>query len=203
MKSNKALVSQLVRSGKLKTKAIIGAFSKIDRADFVPGEFKNDAYWDEPVPIGQDLFTSQPSTIAFMLEKIQPVRGDKILEIGTGSGYLTALLAVLVGKRGRLFSIEYFPELRDFAQANLEGYGFKNVELTAGDGKVGLPQEAPFDKIISSAEANRVPEAWWEQLKIGGSLLTPFDSKILLARKMAEDEFEEKLFPVFSFVPLL
>lgn len=201
--SNKKFIEQLVREGRIKTKAIINAFFKIDRINFVSDEFKDEAYSDIPIPIFSGMTTSQPSTIAFMLEKLRPRKGDKVLEVGTGSGYLTALLAVLVGESGKVFSIEYFSELKKFAELNLRRYNFKNVTLLAGDGKNGIVGEAPFDKIVSSAETKEIPRAWEEQLKISGSILTPIDSKIVLAKKIAEDKFDAEFFSAFSFVPLL
>ena len=201
--SNRKFIEQLVKEGRIKTKAISNAFFKIDRIDFVPEKFKGEAYLDIPIPIYHGMTTSQPSTIAFMLEKLRPKKGDKVLEIGTGSGYLTALLAVLVGKNGKVFSVEYFPKLKEFAEFNLRHYNFKNIKLLTGDGKSGLLEEAPFDKIISSAEVKEIPRAWEEQLKIGGSILTPIDSKIVLAKKVAEDRFDAEFFSAFSFVPLL
>ena len=199
----KKFIEQLVREGRIKTGAIINAFFKIDRINFVPDEFKGEAYFDIPVPIFSGMTTRQPSTIAFMLEKLQPQKGDRVLEVGTGSGYLTALLAVLVGESGKVFSIEYFPELKNFAELNLRRYNFKNVTLLAGDGKDGIIGEAPFDKIVSSAETKEIPRAWEEQLKISGSILAPIDSKIVLAKKVAEDKFDAEFFSAFSFVPLL
>jgi protein-L-isoaspartate(D-aspartate) O-methyltransferase len=201
--SNRKFIEQLVKEERIKTKAISNAFFKIDRIDFVPEKFKGEAYLDIPIPIYHGMTTSQPSTIAFMLEKLRPKKGDKVLEIGTGSGYLTALLAVLVGKNGKVFSVEYFPKLKEFAESNLRHYNFKNIKLLTGDGKNGLLEEAPFDKIISSAEVKEIPRAWEEQLKIGGSILTPIDSKIVLAKKVAEDKFDAEFFSAFSFVPLL
>jgi protein-L-isoaspartate(D-aspartate) O-methyltransferase len=201
--SNRKFIEQLIQEGRIKTKAISNAFFKVDRINFAPEEFKGEAYLDIPIPIYHGMTTSQPSTIAFMLEKLRPKKGDKVLEIGTGSGYLTALLAVLVGKNGKVFSVEYFPKLREFAESNLRHYNFKNIKLLTGDGKNGLLEEAPFDKIISSAEVKEIPRAWEEQLKIGGSILTPIDSKIVLAKKVAEDRFDAEFFSAFSFVPLL
>jgi protein-L-isoaspartate(D-aspartate) O-methyltransferase len=201
--NSRKFVEQLVQEGRIKTKAVIDAFLKIDRVNFVPVDFKDEAYFDIPIPILSGMTTSQPSTIAFMLEKLQPKKGEKVLEVGTGSGYLTALLSVLVGSNGKVFSIEYFPELKEFAESNLRRYDFQNITLLAGDGKAGLSQEAPFDKIISSAETKEIPRAWEEQLKIGGSLLTPIDSKVVLAKKVAKDKFDAEFFSAFSFVPLL
>ncbi len=199
----KKFIEQLAREGRIKTKAIINAFFQIDRINFVPDEFKGEAYFDIPVPIFSGMTTSQPSTIAFMLEKLQPRKGEKVLEIGTGSGYLTALLSVLVGESGKVFSIEYFPELKNFAELNLRRYNFKNVTLLIGDGKNGIAGEVPFDKIVSSAETKEIPRAWEKQLKIGGSILTPIDSKIILAKKVAKNKFDAEFFSAFSFVPLL
>ena len=201
--NNRVFIEQLVQDGRIKNKAIINAFFKIDRINFIPPDFQDETYFDIPLPIFSGMTTSQPSTIAFMLEKLRPKKSEKILEIGTGSGYLTALLSVLAGEKGKVFSIEYFPELRDFAESNLRRYDFKNVMLFAGDGKNGFSQEAPFDKIISSAEVKEIPRAWEEQLKTGGFLLTPIDSKIVLAKKVAKDKFNAEFFSAFSFVPLL
>ena len=148
--NNKRFIEQLAQDGRIKNKTIANAFFKTDRVDFVPEGLKDEAYVDIPVPIFHGMTTSQPSTIAFMLEKLRPRKGDKVLEIGTGSGYLTALLAVLVGKNGKIFSVEYFPKLKEFAESNLRRYNFKNIKLLTGDGKNGLLEEATFDKIISS-----------------------------------------------------
>ena len=201
--TNKKFIEQLVQDGRIKTKAVTDAFFKIDRINFVPDDLKDETYLDVPIPILSGMTTSQPSTIAFMLEKLRPRKGERVLEIGTGSGYLTALLAALVGSRGEVFSVEYFPELKNFAEFNLRRYDFRNITLLTGDGKTGLPQKAPFDKIVSSAEVKEIPRAWEGQLKIGGSLLTPINSKIVLAKKVAKDKFDAEFFSAFSFVPLL
>ena len=201
--TNKKFIEQLVQDGRIKTKAVTDAFFKIDRINFVPDDLKDETYLDVPIPILSGMTTSQPSTIAFMLEKLRPRKGERVLEIGTGSGYLTALLAALVGSRGEVFSVEYFPELKNFAEFNLRRYDFRNITLLTGDGKTGLPQNAPFDKSVSSAAVKEIPRAWEGQLKIGGSLLTPINSKIVLAKKVAKDKFDAEFFSAFSFVPLL
>ena len=177
-------------------------FSAIDRADFVSDKYKAEAYADAPLPIGHGFFTSQPSTIAFMLEKLKARPDQKILEIGTGSGYLTALLAKIVGPAGKVFSIEYLLELTEFARSNLKKYHFENIMLVTGDGKKGLPGESPFDRIISSAEARAIPRAWKRQLAARGIILTPFNSHLLKLTKIARGKFKEQKFPAFEFVEL-
>lgn len=202
LEQNQLFIQHLQQAGRINTPSIVEAFRAIDRADFVPLDYRGAAYLDEPVPIGEGMTTSQPSTIAFMLEKLQAQAAQKVLEIGTGSGYLTALLAKIVGPTGRVYSIEYFPNLKEFAENNLEKYNFTNIELLGGDGKMGLPDQAPFDLIVSSAEAKKIPPAWKKQLKIGGKILTPFDSSIKLMAKISDQKFEEKIFPLFYFIKL-
>ena len=198
---NELFVQKLKTEGSIKSKSVFEAFLKIDRADFVPELYKPDAYLDEPIPLGPDeISTSQPSTIAFMLEILQTGPGQKVLEIGAGSGYLTALLAVIVGSKGAVHSIEYEPGLKDFAQKNLQRYDFANIELLTGDGKKGLPNQAPFDRIISSAEISRVPKTWKRQLASGGILITPSGSEILKIVKKPGGKFSREEYPAFAFI---
>ncbi len=176
---------------------------KVDRIHFVPERWEDDAYLDIPVPIPGGMTTSQPSTIAFMLEILNPRPRDKILEIGTGSGYVTALLAEITGRRGKVFSVEALSELKEFAENNLKKLDYKNIRLYAGDGKNGLPDAAPFDKIISGAEVSEIPETWEDQLKKSGVIVTPFDNHILKATKISGDTFKEDTYPYFSFVKMI
>lgn len=202
MNNNQLFIQRLQEVGRINLPIIAEAFRAVDRADFVPLDFRGSAYVDEPIPIGEGMTTSQPSTIAFMLERLELKLGQKVLEIGAGSGYLTALLAKIVGPTGRVYSIEYFSMLKNFAETNLRKYRFENIELLGGDGKRGLPDKAPFDIIVSSAEAKKIPLAWKKQLAIGGKLLTPLDFGIILLTKISEKKFEQKNFPLFSFVKL-
>lgn len=199
---NRLLVGELKGRGDIRSKNIFKAFLAIDRLDFVPPEYSDDAYLDVPIPLGHEVTTSQPSTIAFMLEKLKPRRDQKILEIGTGSGYVTALLARIVGSGGRVFSIELIGDLKKYAKMNLRKYDFSNVTLFVSDGKLGLPEKSPFDRIISSAEARVVPESWKEQLAVGGIIITPYDSQILKLTKKSNDKFTSQKFPAFAFVEL-
>jgi protein-L-isoaspartate(D-aspartate) O-methyltransferase len=201
-----ALIQSLIDEGYLRTPSIIEAFKKIDRADFVPEEHKKDAYGNYPLLIGFGQTISQPLTVAFMLELLEPKAGEKILDIGTGSGWQAALLARLVGEQGKVIAVERIPELFMFAGKNISGYGFIDkgmVKLVNADGSKGYPAEAPFDKIIAAAAAARVPNAWKEQLRIGGRIVAPVRDSIVVLDKKGPNEFEERRHFGFSFVPLV
>lgn len=200
------LVKDLVSSGYLKTPAIIDAFQKIDRKDFVPEEYKDEAYVNAPLPIGHGQTISQPLTVAFMLELLQPEPGNKILEIGSGSGWQTALLADIVGEEGKIFALELIPELEMFGRKNVSQYNFvqkKIVNFYCRNALNGLPEEAPFDRIISAASSQEIPPAWKEQLKIGGRMVVPVQNSIYLVMKKDENQFEGDVFPGFAFVPFV
>ncbi len=202
------LINQLIQEGYLKTPRIIEAFRKIKREDFVPESLKNEADINAPLPIGYGATISQPLTVAFMMELLQPESGDKILDIGAGSGWQTAILAHIVSQNGggRVFAIERIPELVEFGKKNVAKYNFLEkgiVEFILGDGSRGLEKEAPLDKIIVAAAAEKIPDAWKKQLKIGGRLVVPVGSSIWLLIKKNENKFEEHEFPGFAFVPLI
>ena len=178
------LIDQLIEQKYLKTPQIIKAFKKIERADFLPKEIIKEKgkefvnQYNAPIPIGYQQTISQPLTVAFMLELLHPQKDDKILDIGSGSGWQTAILCQ-IAQKGFVYAIELIPELKDFGQGNLAKYNFKNVEFICDDGSKGLPSEAPFDKIIAAASAEQIPLAW------------------------SENKFEEVQYPGFSFVPLV
>jgi protein-L-isoaspartate(D-aspartate) O-methyltransferase len=200
------LIDSLIKEGWLKTPRIIKAFRKIDRADFMPKESRDLAYVNSAFPIGFGQTISQPLVVAFMLEQLQPEAGEKILDVGSGSGWTTAILAEIVGEKGKVIGIEIIPELVEFGRKNVEKYNFIKkgiVEFICADGSKGYKAEAPFDKILASASAKRLPSAWKEQLKIGGRIVTPIGTSIWLFIKKSEKEFEEKEFPGFVFVPLI
>lgn len=200
------LVDELVKEGYLKTPEIIDAFKKIDRADFMLEKYKENAGVNTPFPIGFGQTISQPLTVAFMLELLKPQKGDKILDIGSGSGWQTALMAEIVGARGKVFAIEIIPELVQFGKNNAAKYNFVEkgmIEFIVGDGSKGLPGEAPFDKIIVAAEGKTMPHQFKEQLKIFGRLVMPVRGSIWLLTKKGVSDFDEKEFPGFAFVPLV
>lgn len=197
------LVNKLIHDGYLKTDRIIKAFQKVNRADFLPKELEFDAEADVPLPIGYGQTISQPATVAFMLELLQPQNNDKILDIGAGSGWQTALLCELVGPKGRVFSIERIKELKEFGEKNVKKYNYKNVKFMLGDGYKGLKKYAPFDKIIVAAESLELSPAWKEQLKINGRIVAPLKQNLAIADKISNDEFKIKEYPGFLFVPLI
>jgi len=202
-----ALVEELIKDNWLKTPYIIEAFKKIKRVDFLPEEMKNFAELDEALPIGQRQTISQPLVVAFMIELLQPAEGEKIMDVGAGSGYSSALLAEIVGKNGKVIALEILPKIKGFGEKNVAKYGFiKNgrVEFVLADGSRGYPKEAPFDRILCSAATQReIPQTWREQLRIGGKIVAPIGSSIWVFTKKPEKKFEEIEYPGFTFVPLI
>lgn len=213
------LVDELKQQGWLRTPRLIEAFRQIKRVDFLPEEEKALAEVNAALPIGQGQTISQPLVVAFMLELLQPEPGDKILDIGSGSGWTTAILAYVVSqnrrkqksksknqKRGKVTAIEIIPELKEFGEKNVRKYNFieKGIaQFILGDGSKGYKEEALFNKILCSAEVQgQLPRAWQRQLKIDGRLVTPIASSIWLFIKKSETEFEEREYPGFAFVPL-
>lgn len=207
------LVETLIKDGYLKTQSIIDAFMHIDRADFVPEEMKKYAYVNEPLPIGFGQTISQPLTVAFMLELLSPKQGEIILDIGVGSGWQSSLLAFIVSRdrsdddtKTLVFGIERIPELAESAKENVEKYGFLKkgiISIVDGDGSKGIPENAPYDKIIAAASGDSIPKSWKDQLKIGGKIVAPIGESIVVLEKKSADLFEEKAFFGFRFVPLI
>ena len=200
------LIDALIRGKYLKTPRIIEAFKSIDRKDFIPQDLSDDAYVDEPLPIGFGQTISQPLTVAFMLEHLSPEPGDKILDVGAGSGWQSAILAEVVGDKGRVISVERIPKLVEMAKENIAKYNFVGkgiVKIIYGDGSEGYGPEAPYDKIVAAAAAYEIPEAWKKQLKVGGRIVAPVDHSIVVLNKTSENEFDVKEYFGFSFVPLV
>ena len=182
---------------------VLAAFQKVPREEFVPITAKPSAYIDYPLSIGYGQTISQPYTTAFMTELLDPQPADRVLEVGTGSGYQAAILAELAE---RVFTLEYLPELSGEAGRVLERLGYKNVTVLVGDGRRGLVEEAPFDRIIVTAAAARVPEALLAQLKDTGQLVAPvggrFVQQLVRVTRVGE-EFTRDFFGAFTFVPLV
>lgn len=199
------LVDMLVDASTLKTKRIIEAFRRYPRSAFVPEGLAEEASTvDAPLPIGGGQTVSQPTTVATMLELVQPKPLDRALDVGTGSGWQVSLLAYCVGPRGSVVTIERVLELARAAAAALERAGIRNVFTVVGDASGGVPGKAPYDIIISAASSREVPSAWIEQLKPGGRLLHPIVGMGLrLLRKDLKGRIAIKDYPGYVFVPLV
>jgi protein-L-isoaspartate(D-aspartate) O-methyltransferase len=182
---------------------ILSAMEKVRRADFLPDDVKAQEFEDHPLLIGYDQTTSQPSLIALMIQVLGLKPGCRVLEVGTGSGYQTALLGELCAE---VSSIDIVEPLATRAGKRLSGLGYKNVKVKAGDGYLGWPERAPFDGIVVSAGAPKIPEPLVEQLKPGGKLVIPVGppekTRLLIVVKNADGtRTTEESIPV-RFVPL-
>ncbi|MDD3007054.1 MAG: protein-L-isoaspartate(D-aspartate) O-methyltransferase [Candidatus Pacebacteria bacterium] len=197
------LIQNLIDAGYLKTPEIIRAWRKIDRADFIPDDVKKYAYENTPLPIGNGQTISQPQVVALMLELLQPKRGEKILDVGSGSGWQSALLAEIVGETGSVTAIERIPELFALGKNNLEKYNFHNIESIEGDGTALIKQAGYYDKIIVAAASDSVPEVLKSELKVGGTMIIPIKENIFVLKKIDSEHFLIKEFPGFLFVPLI
>lgn len=205
MNSRQKLLQSLIRDGYLKTPNIIQAFERIDRKKFVRESEKEYAYMNSALPIGHEQTISQPLVVAFMLELLEPKKGEKILEIGSGSGWQTALLSDIVGNKGKITAIERIPELVEDAKKHLARYPRLKTrfEMLEGDASKGYEPNAPYDKIIAAASADKLPKEWKDQLKIGGIIVAPVRESIIRLEKKGANEFEKKEFYGFVFVPLI
>ena len=203
---HKGLRQQLVKVIKtkgIKDENVLKAIGEVPRHLFMDSGFLDHAYQDKAFPIAADQTISQPYTVAFQTELLQVKKGNKILEIGTGSGYQTAVLCQLGAK---VYSIERQLELFKKASLFLPKLGYRAKKLIFGDGYKGLPEEAPFDSIIVTAGAPFVPKPLLNQLKIGGRLVIPVGETVQIMTlfiRTEEREFEQHEFGEFRFVPLL
>ena len=198
------LVQHLKDVGVLKTPVLIEALLRIDRRDFVLPEYQVQAYKDYPLPIGSEQTISQPYTVAFMLELLQPIKGEKILDVGSGSAWTTALLAYVVGRKGKVYGTEMISDLVRFGQENLAKYHSLQVEVCqAKKGSLGLPDNAPFDRILVSAAGKEIPQKLLSQLKEDGVMVLPVENTVVRIQKKPGREPDMQRFLGFVFVPLV
>ena len=205
-RERRELVSLLEGAGYIRRPEVRAAFLQVPRERFVPEDLRTSAYEDVPLPIGYGQTISAPSMIAIMLEEAALTRGEKVLEVGTGSGYTTALLAEITGPES-VVSIERLRELEPFGRENLHAAGYE-VRVLIGDGTLGFPQEAPYDCILATAGAPNIPKAWKEQTKVGGRIVAPVGrsrlSQVLVtARRVGPEKWEIMEGTPCAFVPLV
>ncbi len=198
----KNMVEYQIRRRGIKDNKVLKAMGKVARHLFVPEEVRDLAYQDEPLPIGKGQTISQPYIVAFMTEALKLDGNEKVLEIGTGSGYQTAILAEIVKE---VYTVELIPELSKKAQSVLNELGYTNIHYLIGDGSRGWPEESPYDAILVSAAPATIPESLVNQLKVGGRMIIPVGTdfqELVLVTKKKEGWDEERLIGV-RFVPLI
>jgi protein-L-isoaspartate(D-aspartate) O-methyltransferase len=197
------LLAQLEENGVLDDEHVRAAFVRVDRCDFVSADYLSECYEDYPLPIGYEQTISQPTTVAFMLEKLGAQPGERVLDVGSGSGYTTALLSEIVGDGGFVYGTELVAELVEFGRSNLAKYAPANAAIEEASEEIGLPGEAPFERILVSAEAQELPGALLEQLAVGGTMVIPIVESIWKIYKTESGTLETEEFPGFVFVPLV
>ena len=199
----RAMVEEQLRRRGIRDERVLSAMARVPRHEFVGPEYEDQAYGDHPIPIGNGQTISQPYIVAAMLESLALKPEDSILEVGTGSGYQTALLSELVAK---VYTIERHAVLAEEAQRRLERLGYRNVMVFTGDGTQGLPDHAPFDAITVGAASPKIPDALFYQLRDGGRMILPVGSseaqELWLVRKEQGDQHIHRM-EACRFVPLI
>ena len=197
------MVDQQLKGRGIQDKRVLAAMAKVPRDQFIPADARAEAYEDGPLPIGYDQTISQPYIVGFMTEQLRPKSSDRVLEIGSGSGYQAAVLAELVAD---VYTIDIIEPLAKTAEATLQRLGYKNVHIKVGDGYKGWLEEAPFDAIIVTCSPEKVPQPLVDQLKDGGRMVIPvgerFAQQLYLLEKKNGQLKESATLPV-RFVPML
>ena len=199
------LVAQQVEARGVRDPLVLNAMRSVPRELFVPEKLRTDAYEDTPLPIGSGQTISQPYIVAFMIEALQLRGGEKVLEIGAGSGYAAAVLAEIAGD---VFTIERIGQLAEQAARNLESAGCTNVHVRHADGTEGWADEAPFDSILVSAGAPDIPRSLLYQVKVGGRIVIPVGrdqraQELIRITRVSENEFAREDIADVRFVPLI
>jgi len=206
-RARRELVEDLRREGCLRSPDLVRAFLAVPRELFVPEDVRRKSYVDTPLPIPMGQTISAPSMIAIMLEEAELRPGQKVLDVGTGSGYNAALLAEVVGAE-HVVSIERHEGLLEYARGSLAAAGYSGIRLVAGDGTLGYELEAPYDRIVVTAGAPKLAKSWIRQTRIGGKIVAPvgrssFSQILVIATKSAEDKVVEREGTPCAFVPLI
>ncbi len=199
------MVREQLEERGIRNPAVLAAMRDIPREQFVPAELAESAYDDGPLPIGEGQTISQPYMVAYMTEALEPAPADRVLEIGTGSGYAAAVLSRVVAE---VHTVERIAALAAAARERLAGLGCANVSVHLGDGSMGLPEHAPYDAIVVTAGAPRVPKPLLEQLTVGGRLVIPVGphprmQTLVRVRRVGENDYREESHFGVMFVPLI
>jgi len=196
------MVAEQIKARRIRDEFVLKAMEKVPRHLFVPKNMQSYAYQDEPLSIGEGQTISQPYIVAYMTEAIQLKGEEKVLEVGTGSGYQAAILAEIVRE---VYSVEIIESLSQQAQEVLNKLGYKNIFFKIGDGTLGWSEQSPFDAIVVTAAPDKIPKALQEQLKLSGKMIIPigsmFQELVLMIREKKKLK-KKKLLPV-RFVPLI
>jgi protein-L-isoaspartate(D-aspartate) O-methyltransferase len=187
----------------LENKAVRKAFKEIDRGDFVADDYQVEAYEDYALPAGFNQTMLKPSFAAFMLELLDAQVGDKVLNIGSGSGWTSALLSKLVGDSGNIVGLESVGELVEASKSNVAKYKLTNIEFRKTEKTIGLAAKGPYNRILVNGSLNEFPETLIDQLAIGGVVVVPLEDSIVKIEKKSKDKKIEKEYPGFSVAPLV
>lgn len=202
-KQRQQMVNQQLKSRDITDPHVLQVMSKVPREKFVPKQVRSSAYADHPLSIGHNQTISQPYVVALMCQLLELSGNEKILDIGTGSGYQAAVLSHLAKE---VISVEVIPELAERAEKTLNELNYKNVKVIVGDGRKGAPDYAPFDGIKSAAASKDIPKTWKEQLKIGGKIVLPLEHDLgqkLIRVTKTKSGFKKEAFGGVMFVPLI
>jgi protein-L-isoaspartate(D-aspartate) O-methyltransferase len=200
--ARRRMVETQLRAEGIRSEPVLQAMAKVPRHLFVPPELRERAYDNSPLPIGLGQTISQPFIVAYMTEMLQVARNHTVLEIGSGSGYQAAVLAELARE---VLTIEIVPQLADRARSTLSAAGYSNVSVRTGNGYLGWPERAPFDRIIVTAAPDAIPQALVDQLAVGGIMVVPVGTlfqEIVIVTKTKEGVAEKRTIPV-RFVPMV
>ena len=199
---NDKLIEHIRSVGYLKSISVEGAMRRVPRELFVPEEVSHLAYRDAPLHIGKNQTISQPSTVVAMTEALNVKEGQKKLEIGTGSGWQSAILAMLVGEKGFVYTVEIIDDLVKMAKENLKKLDIKNIKVIKGDGSMGLEKYAPYDRIVVTAGSPEIPKPLLKQLKPDGLMVIPVGNLYLQRMYVVDKTGKKKDIGNFMFVPL-
>lgn len=202
--TNEEMIREQIETRGVTSIRVLAAMRHIDRAQFVPEEWLAEAYADKPLPLAEMSTISQPYIVALMTELLDPQQYDRVLEIGCGSGYQTAVLATL---SKHVYSLEILPMLADLARFRLREFGVQNATVLQRSGWEGLEEEAPFERILVTAAPERMPTRLLDQLAVGGRMIVPVgggdQQELLKVDKVSATKYEEQTIAPVRFVPMV